>query len=137
MPGLVLDTWAIMAWLKGQQTAAAKVRLLLDAAEHRQGKLMMNVINLCEVFYLSVKARDMEYGQRVLENLRSRIATISAGDELVMAAANLKARHAISYADAFAAATAMQRQVPLVTGDPEFRALAEQEKTLQLEWIAG
>ena len=136
MPGLVLDAWAIMAWLKGQQPASGRVRLLLDAAERRQGKLAINIVNLGEVFYLSVKARDVGYGQRVIENLRSRIATVSASDELVMAAANLKARHAISYADAFAAATAMHRELPLVTGDPELRALAQQERTLQIEWIA-
>jgi predicted nucleic acid-binding protein len=52
-----------------------------------------------------------------------------------MQAAALNARHAISYADAFAAATAMARNSPLVTGDPELRAMAEQEKMLTLEWI--
>lgn len=54
-----------------------------------------------------------------------------------MRAAFLKARHAISYADAFAAATAMRRESPLMTGDPELRVMAEQEKALKLEWIGG
>ncbi len=104
MADLVLDAWAIMAWLKGQQPAAERVRVLLDAAERHQGerKLVMNIINLGEVFYLSVRARDLAYGERVLENLRSRIATASASDEVVMSASKLKARYAISYADAFA-----------------------------------
>jgi uncharacterized protein len=63
--------------------------------------------------------------------------TISAHDELVMLAATLKARYAISYADGFAAATALLQDAPLVTGDPELRAMAAKEKTLQLEWIGG
>jgi predicted nucleic acid-binding protein len=54
-----------------------------------------------------------------------------------MQASNLRARHAISYADAFAAATAMARKSPLVTGDPELRVLAQREKTLNVEWIGG
>jgi len=54
-----------------------------------------------------------------------------------MKAAGLKARHAISYADAFAAATAIDCELPLVTGDPELRAVADTEKALLLEWIAG
>ncbi len=137
MRGLVLDAWAIMAWLKGQQPAAGRVRLLLEANDHRERKLFMNIVNLGEVFYLSVKAKDLAYGERVLENLRPRIATVPASDELVMRAAHFKARHAISYADAFAAATAIGRGSPLVTGDPELRTMAEQEKTLKLEWIAG
>ncbi|HEY1948340.1 MAG TPA: PIN domain-containing protein [Bryobacteraceae bacterium] len=84
----------------------------------------MNIINLGEVFYLSVKARELAYGERVLQNLRPRISAVPASDELVMQAAALKARHAISYADAFAAATAMARNAPLVTGDPELRVMS-------------
>jgi predicted nucleic acid-binding protein len=68
-------------------------------------------------------------------NIRGFIQTVTASDELVMLAATLKAHHAISYADAFAAATAMLRQAPLVTGDPELRVMTADEKTLQLEWI--
>ena len=137
MPDLVLDAWAIMAWLKGQQPAAERVRLLLDAADRRERGLIINIINLGEIFYISVKARDVDYGERVLRNLRSRVSTIAASDQLVMQAAHLKARYAISYADAFAAATAMNRGLPLVTGDPELLALAGEEKALKLEWIAG
>ncbi|MGI8770617.1 MAG: PIN domain-containing protein [Acidobacteriaceae bacterium] len=137
MPFLVLDAWAVMAWLKGQSPAADRVRRLLDAAERRECSLAMNIVNIGEVFYLSTKARDLVYAQRVIENLQSRIAHISATDELVMRAARLKARYAISYADAFAAATAIDRESPLVTGDPELRVVAEQEESLKLEWIAG
>lgn len=137
MPRLVLDAWAIMAWLKGQHPAAERVRLLLEAADRRERELAMNIVNMGEVFYLAVKARDLAYGERVIKNLRPRIAAVSASDELVMGAAKLKARHPISYADAFAAATAISRRSPLVTGDPELRTMAEQEKALQLEWIAG
>jgi predicted nucleic acid-binding protein len=137
MPELVLDAWAVMAWLKAQKPAAGQVRLLLEAADRRQHRLVMNIINLGEVFYLSVKARDLAYGDRVLKNLRPRITTVPASDELVMQASALKARHAISYADAFAAATAMARNSPLVTGDPELRVMAGQEKMLKLEWIGG
>ena len=137
MGSLVLDAWAIMAWLKGQQPAAEHVRTLLDAAERRERNLLMNIVNLGEVFYLSAKARDLHYGQRVLHGLRPRLTTIPASDELVMKAAGLKARHAISYADAFAAATAIDCELPLVTGDPELRAVADTEKALLLEWIAG
>ena len=137
MPVLVLDAWAIMAWLKGQQPAAERVRILLDAAERRESRLVMNIVNLGEVFYLCVKAKDLAYGQQVWENLRLRILIVSAGDDLVMLAANLKARHPISYADAFAAATALLHKAPLVTGDPELQALAAEEKILKLEWVAG
>ncbi len=137
MGEFVLDAWAIMAWLKGQQPAAERVRNLLGVAARREGKLVMNIVNLGEIFYLSAKARNLAYGEHVLENLRPLITTESASDELVMLAATLKARHAISYADAFAAGTAILRAAPLVTGDTELRAVVAQEKRLKLEWIGA
>ena len=133
---IVLDAWAVMAWLKGQQPGAERVRLLLEAAERREQNLLMNIVNLGEVFYLSVKARDLPYGKRVLDTLRPRLTIIPATDSLVMAAATLKSRHAISYADAFAAATALIRDAPLVTGHPELQTMAGNEKNMKLEWIA-
>ncbi len=124
-----------MALLKGQQPAARRVRGLLEAAAKGEGKLVMNIVNVGEVFYLSVKARNEVYGERVLESLRRVIRTESASDELVMLAASLKSRHAVSYADAFAAATAILLGALLVTGDPELRVVATKEEKLGMEWI--
>jgi uncharacterized protein len=135
MRDLVLDAWAVMVWLKGQQPGADRMRALLEGADRRQHRLSMCIVNLGEVFYLSVKARDTAYGRRVLETLQPRVMIISAHDELVMLAATLKARHAISYADGFAAATALLQDAPLVTGDAEIKAMADAEKALRLEWI--
>jgi predicted nucleic acid-binding protein len=52
--------------------------------------------------------------------------------EDVIAAGRIKAIHALSYADCFAAATAIRMQAPLVTGDPEFKSLGKQ---LPIDWI--
>jgi predicted nucleic acid-binding protein len=126
-----------MAWLKGQQPAAQFVRNLLDSTQRREQTLVMNIVNLGEVFYLSAKARDLAYGQRVLSGLRPILLIESATDELVVHAARLKAGHAISYTDAFAAATAIAREAPLVTGDAELRAVATVEQKLKLQWIGA
>lgn len=135
MTDFVLDSWAVMAWLKREKPASDRVRTLLQEAEGRKLKLFINIFNLGEIYYLSVKARNTAYAQKILQALQSRLMTISADDELVMLAATLKARHAISYADGFAAATALLQEAPLVTGNPEMRTMAAAEKALQLEWI--
>ena len=136
MPDLILDSWGVIAWLKGQEPAAGRMRSLLEAAERREHRLGMNVINLGEVFYISAKAKDIAYGERVLKDLRRRISLTPADDQMVMNAALLKARYAISYADAFAAGTALLHKVPLVTGDPELKQIAESNSMLRLQWIA-
>jgi predicted nucleic acid-binding protein len=47
-------------------------------------------------------------------------------------AADFKARHKLSLADAFAAALAKERKAELITGDPEFKAL---EKEIKIGWL--
>jgi PIN domain nuclease of toxin-antitoxin system len=44
-----------------------------------------------------------------------------------------KAKYPLSLADAFAAATAMLLDAPVVTGDPMFRAVAD---LVKIRWIA-
>ena len=55
-------------------------------------------------------------------------------EELLLAAAALKAKYPISYADSFAAALAMIHSCPLLTGDPEFRLL-EKQRIINIEWL--
>lgn len=50
--------------------------------------------------------------------------------KLVQEAAMLKARYPVAYADAFAAATARALNLPVVTGDPEFRRLETEVEVL-------
>ncbi len=124
-----------MAWLKGEEPAGARVQLLFEASNRRTSNLAMNVINLGEVLYLCAKAKNLAYGERVLAFLSAQITIVSASDELVMAAAKLKARYRLSYADAFAAVTAISQDAVLVTGDPEIKAVASKVNSLRLEWI--
>jgi len=51
---------------------------------------------------------------------------------LVQSAAELKAEYAVSYADCFAAATAMDLEAVVMTGDPEFKKLA---RVIEAIWV--
>ena len=59
---------------------------------------------------------------------------VGVGDDLELArqAAQFKAAHKLSLADAFAAALAKDRKAELVTGDPELKAL---EKVIKIVWL--
>ena len=52
----------------------------------------------------------------------------------VREAAALKARHSIALGDAFAVQLAIERRVPLLTGDPEIGALRGKEP-VDLIWL--
>jgi predicted nucleic acid-binding protein len=135
MRDLVLDSWPVMAWLKGQEPTATLVRSVLDAASRRECRLYINIMNVGEIFYLTAKLKNLAFAQQVVDGLRQRMSIVSASDDLVMQAATLKAQHKLSYADAFAAATAISEKLPLMTGDGELKEAASNNQALKLEWI--
>ena len=59
---------------------------------------------------------------------------ISVERELALDAAHIKAAYPLAYVDAFAGALAARTKATLVTGDPEFRQLAD---VVRIEWLAG
>jgi predicted nucleic acid-binding protein len=128
----LLDSWALIAFLSGDRGGGV-VRDLLRAAEGAGDRLLMNDVNIGEVYYVVAKRRSPAAADAFLRTLETMpIEAVSNAFADMIEAAKLKAQHAISYADAFAAATAVRRGAVLVTGDPEFRAL---EGTVTIKWI--
>ncbi len=122
----VLDAWAILAFLQGEQPAAERVKELLDEGSNGEVELFMSIINLGEVIYRVGKTKGETEADLVLEGLRQLPCTIiSATDDAVLLAARFKMRNTISYADAFAIAAAQELNAVLVTGDPEIKQLED------------
>ncbi|MBP7866633.1 MAG: type II toxin-antitoxin system VapC family toxin [Acidobacteria bacterium] len=123
-PTFVLDAWALLAFLQGEEPAAARVAFLLRAHADSQAELFVSVINLGEVFYRLGRTVGVSAAERVMEDIREMGLNVLPADEAtVFHAARLKALHRISYADAFAAAAAESRGGTLVTGDAELKAV--------------
>jgi len=123
-PRFVLDAWAILAFLQKEEPAASRVKQLLEEAEKENVELFISIINLGEVAYRIGKVRGEDEARETLDEIRRlSLTVVPATEEAVFAAAGFKMRYAISYADAFAAATAVERDAVLVTGDPELQQL--------------
>jgi len=130
----VLDAWALLALLQGEEPAASRVRQLLQNAQEGAVELFISVINLGEVVYRIGKVKGEAEARETLDQIRqSPLVVVPATEEAVLAAAGLKMHYSISYADAFAAATADQLSGILVTGDPELEQLASRIKIEKLE----
>jgi predicted nucleic acid-binding protein len=135
MTASVLDSWAMIAWLQGEEPARAKVRELLEQASRRETKLSISLINAGEVFYLIAKRHGAAPAERFLADLATMpIQALLPDRRLILGAARLKSRYPISYADAFAVETAREQNATLVTGDPELRQLSKQEP-IELLWV--
>jgi ribonuclease VapC len=97
-------------------------------------QLLTNWVNVGEV--ASIVERS--WGQnRVLQMLATLEATdvqiVVVERSLALTAAHIKTSHYLAYADAFAAALALNFEVTLVTGDPEFKDLVG---ALEIMWLA-
>jgi predicted nucleic acid-binding protein len=112
---VVLDSWAVLRLLEGTEPAASRIQAELEGAS----KPVMSWINLGEVFYIVWRLHGHEAAESVVRDLRPQLNLDLPDAARVMDAATIKAGHAMAYADAFAAATALAHQAPLLTGDPE------------------
>jgi len=133
----VLDSWAILSWLKGARGAVDLVRQMLEDSEKGRVELLMSIINLGEVFYILAKNVNPKEAEDFLRDFKHMpIRSMAVPKALVMAAARLKAAYPISYADAIAAETANRAGATLVTGDPDFKPFIG-GKVVQVEWIGS
>lgn len=130
----VLDSFAILAYLRGEP-GAEQVRQLLLSARAGEIRLSLCLVNYGEVLYISERRGGRpaaEEAIRIIDHLPLEI--VSPDRDLTFAAAHLKAHHPISYADAFAAALAQRQDATLVTGDPKFQKV---EGWIRVEWLTG
>ena len=119
----LLDSFAMLAFLN-KEKGFEKVRELMRAAQLSSTPLLMNEINIGEVYYVTAKDRSVERAEEFLHRLETLpILPVSNSFADVLEAARIKARFPISYADAFVVATAVRMNAAIVTGDPEFQSV--------------
>ena len=130
----VLDSWALLAFFEDEPAAEAVERILLDG-EAGKTKLLLSVVNWGEVYYSIMRRISQDAAEaKALEiaGLPIEIVPVDADLALVRQAAQFKALHKMSYADAFAAALAKTRKAELITGDREFKSL---ERDIKVHWL--
>jgi predicted nucleic acid-binding protein len=133
---LCLDAFAWLAWLQDEPGAAA-VQNWLDEAEGGRAECVTSIINLGEAYYRLVRVERREQAESFWRMAVRGTLPVSVKDATrrrVRRAAELKAKHAIAYADAFAVATALEFSATLLTGDPEIKPL-EGEQDLHVQWL--
>ena len=131
-----LDAFAWLAWLQ-EEPGSAAVQHWLDAAEAARAECVTSVINLGEAYYRLVRADRPDEAEMLWRMAMRGTLPVSVKDATrrrVRRAAELKSKHAIAYADAFAVVTAVEFNAVLLTGDPEIEPL-EGEQNLRVEWL--
>jgi PIN domain nuclease of toxin-antitoxin system len=114
-----LDSWAVLAWLDGEEPALSRVEQSL--AE----RPVVSWVNLVEVYYRVARDQSKSVADEVLSDLRPVLAPDLPGTARMLDVARLKARAPIALGDCFAVATAAAHDLPLLTGDPEIVELVD------------
>lgn len=128
----VLDSFAMLALL-GDEPGSNDVADLLRRARADQVYALMTWVNVGEVAYIIERRWGAERLQAALAMMEATaLEIVTVGRDLAVAAAHIKANHAMAYADAFAAALAQESAATLVTGDPEFKLV---ENVVKIQWL--
>jgi len=132
MKKYVLDSWAILCFLH-KEKAYKKVKEVLELASQGKVSLFISVINLAEVYYKLIRKVGQKEAIKTVSALKKiPIEAVSATDDLVFKMAEIKADFAISMADCFAVAVALDKKAVILTGDPEFKKV---KKVVEIEWL--
>jgi ribonuclease VapC len=129
---IVLDSWAVIAYLEDEAAAEKVADIISDA--HEEGiPLLMTVVNAGEVWYIVARETSTADADASIKQLRDLgIQFIEVDWDLAKDAGYFKSKHRMSFADCFAAALAKQRKAQLATGDPEFKQI---EHEIDINWL--
>ena len=133
-PAYVLDSFALLAYLEGA-AGMPRVRSVLEGAAVGRRRVYLSLINLGEVLYITERERGLVEARRTLGAVdQLPLAIVHVSRSTALAAAHVKARFPISYADAFAVVAAQDHGGVVMTEDPEFRPLAD-AGLVAVEWL--
>jgi predicted nucleic acid-binding protein len=115
----VLDSSAILALIEDEGGAERVVQVL------RTGTVILPAVALMEVFYILRQERGEAEAYRHYAHVREVTDEIvwKLDEPTLLLAGRFKADHRVSLADAWIAATAVQRGATLLHKDPEFEVL--------------
>ncbi len=133
MTVFVLDTSALLT-LRDDEPGAERVAQLLSLTQHGQVQVLACFVSQMELLYRVWRDEGETAGRLAYEQcLALPIEWVHESPELLMKAAEFKALHPLSLADAWIAACAALAHATLVHKDPEFSPLALAQELLPLK----
>ena len=135
--GYVLDTSAILTFAKGEAGCDTVEDILLGAGKGKH-HTYISFITLMELYYVTWQAQSEAAAKEMVILVKALpVQKIDSNERISLAAGRIKANYRLSVADAFIAATAMDKGATLVHKDPELVPLSEHIDILQLPFKPG
>ncbi|MCL2055369.1 MAG: PIN domain-containing protein [Oscillospiraceae bacterium] len=138
MSRYVLDACALIALLQNE-AGADKVAAVINSALNGKATVVMNKINLLEVYYDAFRSRGKAQADLMLSEFKKCPVVINSQitDEIFSEAGRMKATYKISLADSIALAEASLSGGELLTSDHHEFDIIECQENIKFHWIRG
>ncbi len=126
MKKIVLDSYALINFFR-KEPGYTFVKDLLVKIARDEIESYISAINLGELYYMLCRKANAKTAEAAMHTIKQLpIHIVDASLHMCMQAAEIKAKHSLSYADAFAAILTIEKKAVLITGDKEFDALIKE-----------
>ena len=130
----VLDTSAIFAFTKNEE-GADKVEGILRLASSGKVRVFVSFATFMELYYVAFQEKNEQSAKELFIRVKSLpVERVESNEGLTLIAGRIKAINRLSVADAFVAATAVEKNAILVHKDPELEAVGKTIRTLRLAY---
>jgi predicted nucleic acid-binding protein len=130
---LVLDAFPVLDFFL-KKPGWERVGEILDDAVRLDIRHLLSAINFGEIRYTILRDAGPEQAAIAVERIKEGpIDIVLPTLKQVIQASTFKAGGGISYADCFAGALALERDLPVLTGDEEFKRLIQYG--VKVEWL--
>ena len=132
----ILDACALVALLQ-DEPGADEVAAVFNAANNDEAKIIINKVNLLEVYYDAYRSRGKEQADLMISEMKKRPIEINAemSDEIFNEAGRLKASYRVSLADSIALAQTIAVDGELLSADHHEFDVIEGNEPIRFYWI--
>lgn len=130
----VLDTSALLTFIE-QEDGCGTIENILQQAKRRKFKIYLSFISFMELYYITWQEKGEHTAREIMVMLQSLpVERVDSNARLTLSAGRIKAKHRLSVADAFIAATAIEKEAVLVHKDPELAVIAQYIEIFELPY---
>lgn len=130
----VLDTSAIFTFTKSEAGSDIVENILVSASKGKSS-VYLSFISFMELYYVTWQAKSEQAAKELIILVKSLpVQRVDPNERIILSAGRIKALHRLSVADAFIAATAIEKSAVLVHKDPELKAVFAYTEMLELQY---
>jgi len=132
----ILDACALIAFFN-DEVGAERMENLFEKALRYEIRILMLIVNLCEVYYDCLRAKGLNAAEILLQDINQLPISVvrEITDDMLKEAGKFKVDEKVSFADSFALAFARIKHGKLVTTDHHEFDEIDKKGSVEFYWL--